>query len=84
MTCIIEARDDKVHTLAGAFDKCLRVKGAAVRVHADPVLGWRDMPLATTEWYRDGVGLVRLVREEPAQATFLTGGTLTMELVAWQ
>jgi hypothetical protein len=24
------------------------------------------------------------VREEPAQATFLTGGTLTMELVAWQ
>jgi hypothetical protein len=35
-------------------------------------------------WYCEGVGLVRLVREEPAHATFLTGGTLTMELTAWQ
>jgi hypothetical protein len=42
------------------------------------------MPLSTTEWYCNGVGLVRLVREEPAQATFLTGGTLTMELVSWR
>jgi hypothetical protein len=40
--------------------------------------------LATAEWYCDGVGLVRVVREEPAQATFLTGGTLTMAWVAWQ
>jgi hypothetical protein len=85
MNYTIEALGDKVQTRAGAFDNCLRVKGtAAVRVYADPVVGWRDMPLVTTEWYCDGVGLVRLVREEPAQATFLTGGTMTMELVAWQ
>ncbi len=85
MTYTIEALGQTVQTRAGAFSNCLRVKGtAAVRVYADPVVGWRDMPLATTEWYCDGVGLVRLVREEPAQATFLTGGTLTMELVAWQ
>jgi len=85
MTYTIEALGEKVQTRAGAFDNCLRVKGsAAVRVYADPVVGWRDMPLVTTEWYCDGVGLARLVREEPAQATFLTGGTLTMELVAWR
>jgi hypothetical protein len=30
------------------------------------------------------VGLVRLVREEPAGSTFLTGGTMTMELIEWQ
>jgi hypothetical protein len=85
MNYTIEALGEKVQTRADAFNDCLRVKGtAAVRVYADPVVGWRDMPLTTTEWYCDGIGLVRLVREEPAQATFLTGGTLTMELVAWQ
>jgi hypothetical protein len=85
MNYTIESIGEKVQTRAGAFNDCLRVKGtAAVRVYADPVVGWRDMPLVTTEWYCDGVGLVRVVREELAQATFLTGGTLTMELVAWQ
>jgi hypothetical protein len=85
MNYTIEAVGEKVQTRAGAWGNCLRVKGmAAIRVYADPVVGWRDMPLATTEWYCDGVGLVRVVREEPAQATFLTGGTLTMELIAWQ
>jgi hypothetical protein len=85
MTYTIEALGEKVQTRAGPFSNCLRVRGTGtVRIYADPVVGWRDMPLATTEWYCDGVGLVRVVREEPAQATFLTGGTLTMELVAWQ
>jgi hypothetical protein len=85
MNYTIEALGEKLQTRAGAFDSCLRIKGkAAVRIYADPVVGWRDMPLITTEWYCDGVGLVRLVREEPAQATFLTGGTMTMELIAWQ
>jgi hypothetical protein len=85
MNYTIEALGEQVQTRAGAFDNCLRVRGtAALRLYADPVAGWRDMALATTEWYCNGVGLVRLVREEPAQATFLTGGTLTMELVTWQ
>jgi hypothetical protein len=30
------------------------------------------------------VGLAKLVRSEPAQSTFLTGGTLTLELTEWQ
>jgi hypothetical protein len=85
MNYTIEALGEKLQTRAGAFDNCLRVRGtAALRLYADPVAGWRDMPLSTTEWYCDGVGLVRLVREEPAQATFLSGGTLTMELISWQ
>lgn len=85
MMYTIESRGEALATRAGRFDDCVRVKGiAAVRVFADPVVGWRDMPLTTTEWYCSGVGLVRLVREEPAQSTFLTGGTLTMELQAWQ
>jgi hypothetical protein len=84
MNYTIEAVGEKVATRTGRFDNCLRIRGvAALRLFADPVVGWKDMALTTTEWYCAGVGLVRLVREEPAQSTFLTGGTLTMELVDW-
>ncbi|MBN8510227.1 MAG: hypothetical protein J0L57_16670 [Burkholderiales bacterium] len=85
MVYTIEAVDQAVETRAGRFERCVRVKGQAVlRLFADPVVGWRDMPLSTTEWYCDGVGLVKLVREEPAQSTFLAGGTMTLELTSWQ
>lgn len=85
MTYTIDATGQTVDTRAGRFDDCLRVRGrAAMRLYADPVVGWRDVPLATTEWYCKGVGLVRLVREEPAGSAFLSGGTMTMELTEWQ
>lgn len=85
MTYTIEATGEALDTRAGRFTDCLRVKGRAVmRLFADPVVGWRDLPLATTEWYCKGVGLVRVVREEPAASTFLSGGTMTMELSSWQ
>lgn len=81
----IEALDAAVDTRAGHFEGCVRVRGAAVlKLFADPVAGWRDLPLTTTEWYCRGPGLVKLVREEPAQSSFLSGGTLTMELIEWQ
>ncbi len=81
----IDAEGLQVDTPAGRFERCLRVRGqASVRVFADAVVGWRDLPLVTTEWYCPGPGLVRLVREERAAYTFVSGGTLTMELVAWQ
>lgn len=74
-----------VDSRAGRFEGCVKVKGqASLRLFADPVVGWKDMPLITQEWYCPGVGLVRLVREEPANSTFLTGGTLTMELLEWK
>jgi hypothetical protein len=81
----IEAVDQALDTPAGRFDKCLRVKGvASARVYVDPTSGWRDLPLTTLEWYCPGVGLARLERLEPVVSPFLTGGTLTMELAAWQ
>ena len=42
------------------------------------------MPIAQTERYCASVGLVKLQRIEPAKSTFLTGGTLTLELIEWQ
>jgi hypothetical protein len=85
MNYVIEATGEKLSTAAGDFDDCLRVRGlASLRLFADPVAGWRDMPLTTVEWYCRGVGLVRLQRDEPAGSAFLSGGTYTMELIEWQ
>ena len=85
MVYTIDAVGQSVDTRAGHFDGCVRVRGAAtLKLFADPVVGWRDLALNTTEWYCPGAGLVKLVREEPANSTFLAGGTLTMELTEWQ
>jgi hypothetical protein len=85
MNYVIEAAGESVKTPAGEFKDCLRVRGQALlRLFADPVAGWRDMPLVTTEWYCRGVGLVQLLREEPAGSAFLAGGTYRMELSSWQ
>ena len=61
-----------------------RLSNTAVRLFADPVNGFKDMPLTTLEWYCPGVGLVKVERVEPANSTFLIGGTMTMELMAWE
>ncbi len=85
MNYTIEATGQKIKTAAGEFNDCLRVKGVALlRLFADPVNGWKDMPLTTLEWYCKGVGLVRVERSEPANSTFLMGGTQTLDLVSWQ
>lgn len=82
MQYTIEATDEAVGVRAGRWAGCVRVRGiATVRLFADPVAGWTDLPLTTTEWYCPGAGLVKLQREEPARSGFLTGGRLTMELV---
>jgi hypothetical protein len=84
MRYAIEATDEAVTVPAGRFERCLRVRGqAVVRLYADGVVGWKDMPLTTTEWYCPGPGLVKLTREEPANSVFLSGGTLELELHAW-
>ena len=85
MSYQIEAVDVPVDTAAGLFTHCLRVRGtASVHLYADPASGWRDLPLTTIEWYCPGVGLVRLERSEPAASAFLSGGTRTLELEAWE
>ena len=81
----IEATEQTVTTRAGRFEHCLTVRGTAqLRLYADAVVGWKDMPLTTREWYCPGVGLARLERSEPAESTFISGGTLTMELIEWE
>lgn len=85
MTYTIAALGQTVDSPAGRFGQCVQVKGSAqMRLFADPVQGWRDLPLTTTEWYCPGPGLVRVVREEPANSTFLVGGQQTLELTEWQ
>jgi len=85
MTYRIEALGQSVTTRAGSFKDCLRVQGQAVlKLFSDPVNGMRDMPITTTEWYCKGVGLVKVMRSEPAQSTFLVGGVMTLELTEWQ
>jgi hypothetical protein len=85
MTYTIEALGESVATPAGRFDACVRVRGqGVVPLYADAIVGWRDMPLTTLEWYCPGVGLVKLERDEPARATYLVGGHLTMELLQWR
>jgi hypothetical protein len=85
MTYAIEALDDKVSVRAGSFERCVRVRGQAVlKLFADPVVGWRELPLTTTEWYCHGPGLVKVERKEPANSTFLVGGTQTLELIEWK
>ena len=85
MTYRIDAVGQKLSTRAGDFSDCLTVQGSAViKLFADPVVGFKDLPLNTTEWYCKGVGLVKVQRAEPANSTFLAGGTMTLELTEWQ
>lgn len=85
MTYRIESLGQTVVTRAGSFPDCIKVAGSAViKLFADPVVGFRDLPLNNTEWYCKGVGLVKMQRDEPAKSTFLTGGTMTLELTEWQ
>jgi hypothetical protein len=81
----IEALDELVETPAGKFTGCLRVGGRAdIRLYADELFAWKDVPLLTREWYCPGVGLVRVERAEASPSKFIVGGTLTMELTAWR
>ncbi len=85
MVYTIDALRETVETAAGRFDDCVKVIGqASLRLFADPVSGWRDLPLTTTEWYCKGPGLVKILRQEPARSTFLTGGTMSLELTEWK
>jgi hypothetical protein len=81
----IEALDEKVQTPAGGFEGCVRVAGRAeIRLYVDALFQWREIPLATLEWYCPRVGLVRVERKEPSPTKFMVGGTVTMELTSWK
>jgi hypothetical protein len=85
MTYRIDALGERVTTPAGEFTDCLRVAGRSqIRLYVDAMFQWRDIPLLTLEWYCPKVGLVRLERQEPSPSRFMVGGSVTLELVAWQ
>lgn len=66
---------------AGRFEDCLKIEGySSVRLYADPRTGYVDVPITQTEWYAPGVGMVKLVRDEPIDGSFYVGGTISMEL----
>ena len=70
-----------VEVPAGHFKQCARVAGRAdLTVYADPVSGFRKIPLTTTEWYCKDVGLVKLVRIENLDSSFFSGGKVEMVL----
>ncbi len=84
MTYRIESMDEAVQTPAGKFEGCVRVAGRAeIRLYVDAMFQWRQIPLATLEWYCPSIGLVRLERKEPSPSKFMVGGTVTMELTSW-
>ncbi len=80
----IEALKETVTVPAGRYEGCLKVRGqASLRLYADAVAGWKDIPLTTHEWYCPGPGLVKMERLEPANSPYLTGGKFTLELLEW-
>lgn len=82
MAYSIEARDETVAVPAGRFEHCIRVEGTAeISLYTDPAAGYRDIGLTTTEWYAPGVGLVKLIRNEPLNTDVFKGGTVIMELL---
>lgn len=85
MVYTVEAMDEKVDVPAGVFEHCARVEGRAdLTIYADPVSGFRKTPIATTEWYCKGVGLVKLVRVESIETSFFSGGKIELALTDYK
>lgn len=78
----IESAKAEVKLRSGkTLSPCLHVRGEAfLNLYTDPVNGFTDVPITSHEWYCQGQGLVKFMREEKVTAGFLTGGKLTAEL----
>lgn len=78
----IAAVDDAVDVAAGHFSPCMRVEGEGkLRLYVDPVKGFQDVPIVSTEWYCRGQGLVKWWRRETVSTGFFTGGEVHAELL---
>ncbi|MEW8506408.1 MAG: hypothetical protein AB2598_06865 [Candidatus Thiodiazotropha sp.] len=85
MSYQIAAEDETVVVPAGRFENCIRVEGEAnLTLYADANTGYEEILINTIEWYAPGVGLVKLLREEPLANDIFAGGHLTYELLALQ
>jgi hypothetical protein len=83
MSWRIESVSDKVKLRSGEeIAPCLHVVGQAfLNLYTDPVNGFSDVPLTSHEWYCKGRGLVKFTREEKVPAGFMTGGSLSAEVL---
>lgn len=77
----IESLDDRVTVPAGRFEQCLRVRATGrAQVRVDRGNAIAEVLVEHLEWYAPGVGLVRSMRRESADSTFLKPGEYLMEL----
>ncbi|MEM0909547.1 MAG: hypothetical protein AAGJ37_01150 [Pseudomonadota bacterium] len=78
----VTSMNETVEVPAGQFENCIKVEGfAAFPLYVDPKLGYQDVEIQQTEWYAPGVGLIKLVREEPRKIGLFEGGNVTFELL---
>ncbi|WP_370263089.1 hypothetical protein [Limnobacter sp.] len=76
---------ETVQTPLGIFENCVKVHGEGTLVfYADASAGYQEVLVNHTEWYAPGVGLVKLLREEPLNTDIMKGGKVEMLLVAHQ
>jgi hypothetical protein len=77
----IAALNDTVDVPAGRFENCIRIDGdAQLTLYTHGRTGYQDIKINTNEWYAPGVGLVKLVRNEPLNGEVFAGGNMTFEL----
>lgn len=82
LTFELTSENERLELPGGTFEHCLKLEGRAlIGLYADPKLGYQEVEVVQTEWYAPGVGLVKLVREEPLNLEMFTGGSKTIELV---
>ena len=85
MTNVVEALNETVTVPVGTFKDCARVVGnGMLPLYLDAVQGFKDIPIINREWYCKGVGLVKVERVEQLSSNFFSGGTITMELTAFE
>lgn len=70
---------------AGTYENCIEVTGEGqISIYADPRLGYQDIFITQREWYAPGIGLVKLVREEPIDLPMFKGGAIIFELEVFE
>lgn len=85
MTFQVMSMKEIIEVPYGSYSDCIRVEGRGyIKLFTDPVNGFTDVPLITTEWYCKGVGLVAFEREEKVPGGFMTGGKVSYKLVSMQ
>ncbi len=75
----------EVRVPAGTFKNCIQIQGkGAISFYADPRIGYQEVIITQTEWYAPGVGLVKLIREEPLHLEMYKGGRIYFELTRFE